>query len=336
MQERVTVGLIGLGAMGRIHAENLAALPEARLLAVASRREETGRAVAAHLGVPRVYDDYAALLADEDIKAVVIAAATPEHAGLVTAAAEAGKAIFCEKPVALTLEKMDAVLAAVKKAGVPFQIGFMRRFDAAYMEAKRRIEAGAIGQPVLFRGTSRDPCLPAPEDKSALARGSLFIDLGIHDYDMARWLMDDEVVEVYATGAALVYPQLREFGDLDNGLVFLRFAGGGLGCIDLSRNARYGYDVRTEVLGSEGGLQIGELERTPLRLMSTAGVCHDTYPWYPERFAAAYREELRHFLLLVQGEAEARATGEDGRAALAIALAVVQSFRSGQPVRLGE
>lgn len=209
------------------------------------------------LSVPQVYTDYAALLADGDVEAVVIAAATSEHAELVIAAAQAGKAIFCEKPAALTPAEMDRVLSAVQMAGVPFQIGFMRRFDPAYARAKRQIEARTIGRPVSFLSISRDPFLPAPEDKSALARGNLFLDLGIHDYDLACWLMDESVVEVYAVGGALVYPQLRDFGDLDNAQITLRFANGAMGSINLSRNARYGYDVRTEILGSEGGSASG-------------------------------------------------------------------------------
>jgi len=332
MSQRVNVGVIGLGAMGRVHAQNLAALPQARLLAVASRREEIGREIASRLDVPRVYTDYLALLADQDIEAVVIATATPEHPGLVLAAAQNGKAVFCEKPVALTLREMDQVLAAVKTAGVPFQIGFMRRFDPAYREGKRRIEAGVIGRPVVFQAISRDPRLPAPEDESALARGSLFFDLGIHDYDLARWLMADEVIEVYAVGEALVYPQLERFGDLDNAFVTLRFAGGAIGSINLSRNARYGYDVHTEVLGSEGAVRMGDLRHTALEVLTPAGVCHDVYPWFQERFAEAYGQELRHFIAWVRGEAAPEATGEDCRAALAIALAVRESYRLGRPV----
>ena len=330
--QKLTVGVIGLGEMGHIHAQNLATLLAARLLAIASRREDVGQATASSLGIPRLYTDYEALLADDDVGAVIIAAATSEHANLVIAAAQAGKAVFCEKPAALTLVEMDRVLSAVQAASVPFQIGFMRRFDPPYARAKRQIEAGTIGQPVSLLGISRDPFLPAPEDKSALARGNLFLDLGIHDYDLAGWLMDDKVVEVYAVGGALVYPQLRDFGDLDNALVTLRFASGAVGNINLSRNARYGYDVRTEVLGSEGALRIGGLRHTALDMLTRDGVYYETYPWYRERFATAYRQELVQFVAWVQGEAEPAATGEDGRAALAVALAATESFRTGQPV----
>ena len=330
--QKLTVGVIGLGKMGWIHVQNLATLPKVRLLAVASRREETRIAAATSLDIPRLYADYEALLGDDDVQAVVVAANTSEHAELVIGAARAGKAVFCEKPAALTLVEMDRVLSAVRAAGVPFQIGFMRRFDPPYTRAKRRIEAGGVGRPVSFLGISRDPYLPAPEDKSALARGNLFLDLGIHDYDLACWLMGDQVVEVYAVGGALVYPQLRDFGDLDNAQVTLRFAGGAMGSINLSRNARYGYDVRTEVLGSEGALRIGDLRQTSLDLLTRDGVCYETYPWYEERFATAYRQELDHFAAWVLGEAEPTATGEEGRAALAIALAATESFRMGRPL----
>ena len=334
--EELTVGLIGMGEMGRIHAQNLATLPHVRLLAVASRREDARSAAATSLNVSRLYADYEALLEDDDVEAVVIAANTSDHAALVIAAAQAGKAIFCEKPAALTLAEMDRVLSAVRAADVPFQIGFMRRFDPPYARAKRQIEAGAIGRPVSFLGISRDPYLPAPEDRSALARGNLFLDLGIHDYDLACWLVGDQVVQVYAVGGALVYPQLRDFGDLDNAQVTLRFANGAIGSINLSRNARYGYDVRTEVLGSEGALQIGDLRQTALDLLTRDGVHYGTYPWYQERFAAAYRQELCQFVAWVQGQAEPAIAGEEGRTALAIALAATESFRTGQPVELDE
>ncbi len=332
MQKQLTVGVAGLGTMGHIHTQNLTTLPTVRLLAIASRREDVGRAIAASCGVPRLYTDYEALLADDDVEAVVIAAATSEHADLVVAAAQAGKSVFCEKPAALTLAEMDRVLSAVRAASVSFQIGFMRRFDPAYARAKQQIEAGVIGRPVSLLGISRDPCLPAPEDKSALARGNLFLDLGIHDYDLACWLMDDQVVEVYAIGGALVYPQLQDFRDLDNALVTLRFASGAMGNISLSRNARYGYDVRTEVLGSEGALRIGDLRHIALDMLTSDGVCYETYPWYQERFATAYRQELVQFVAWVQDEAKPEATGEDGRAALAVALAATESFRTGRPV----
>jgi inositol 2-dehydrogenase len=336
MPEKLTVGVIGLGEMGRIHAQNLAGLPQVRLLAVASRREEAAQTTATQLDVPRHYAGYETLLADDDLEAVVIAANTSEHAALIVAAARAGKAVFCEKPAALTLEEMDGLLSAVRKAGVPFQIGFMRRFDPPYAEAKPQIEDGAIGRPVSLLGISRDPFLPAPEDTSALVRGNLLLDLGIHDYDLACWLMDDRVVEVYAVGGAWVYPQLQEFGDLDNAQVTLRFAGGALASINLSRNARYGYDVRTEILGSEGALRIGDLRRTALELLGPHGVCYETHPWYQQRFAAAYRLEMAHFVAQVQGRARATATGQEGRAALAVALAATESSRTGKPVRVGK
>ncbi|MFZ5916933.1 MAG: Gfo/Idh/MocA family oxidoreductase [Chloroflexota bacterium] len=331
---RLTVGVIGLGEMGRIHARNLAALPTARLLAVASRRHETGQTVASALDVPRVYTDYQALLADGDLEAVIIAANTSEHAELIVAAAQARKAIFGEKPAALTLDEMDRALEAVSAAGVPFQIGFMRRFDPPYVAAKRQMEDGGIGRPVAFLSISRDPCLPAPEDKSALARGNLFLDLGIHDYDLAGWLMGSRIVEVYATGGALVYPQLHEFSDLDNAQVMLRFADGAIGSINLSRNARYGYDVRTEVLGSRGALHIGQLRQVALDVLDGEGVHFQVYPWYQERFAAAYRLEMEHFVAHVRGQKAAQATGEEGRLALQTALAVTESFRHGRPVSL--
>jgi len=331
MAEPLPIGVLGLGRMGQIHARHLAALPEVHLVAVASRRPEAAREMAVRYNA-RPYTDYDDFLADRELRAVVIASATHEHANHIKAAAVAGLAIFCEKPIALRLEDTDEALSVVAKAGVPLQVGYMRRFDPAFVEAKRRIEAGAIGRPITFKGISRDPQLPTAEAEESLSRGNLFIDLGVHDFDMARWLMQQEVRQVHAVGGALVYRRLADAGGVDNGLVSIVFADGTLGGVELSRNAAYGYDVRAEVLGSEGALIIGGLQQTPLLVLTPAGVTHDVFPWFPERFADAYLAEILHFVQCVRADGSPSPDGRDDRAALQVALAATESLKTGGPV----
>jgi len=317
--------------MGQIHAHHLASLPEARLVAVASRRPEAAQEIATLYGA-RPYARYDDFFADRELRAVVIASATHEHAAHIKAAAAARLAVFCEKPIALRLEETDEALQAVDRAGVPLQVGFMRRFDPAFVEAKRRIEEGAIGRPLTFKAVSRDPQLPTAEAEESLVRGNRFIDLGVHDFDMARWLMGQEIRQVHAVGGALVYRRLAETGGVDNGLVSLVFADGSLAGVELSRNAAYGYDVRTEVLGSEGALIIGGLQQTPLSVLTRAGVTHDVFPWFPERFAEAYLAEIKHFVRCVRAGEFPSPDGRDDRAALQIALAATESLQTGEPV----
>ncbi|MCR4406906.1 MAG: Gfo/Idh/MocA family oxidoreductase [Anaerolineae bacterium] len=333
MAEPLPIGVLGLGRMGQIHARHLAALPEARLVAVASRRPEIAHEIASQYNA-RPYVHYDDFFADRELRAVVIASATHEHAAHIKAAATAGMAIFCEKPIALRLEDTDEVLRAVTRAGVLLQVGFMRRFDPAFVEAKRRIESGDIGHPLTFKAVSRDPQLPTAEAEESLVRGNLFIDLGVHDFDMARWLMGQEICQVQAVGGALVYRRLAETGGVDNGLINMVFADGSLGSVELSRNAAYGYDVRTEVLGSEGALIIGNLQQTPLSVLTRAGVTHDVFPWFPERFAEAYLAEIKHFVRCVQAGEFPTPNGDDDRAALQIALAATESLKKGEPVNI--
>jgi scyllo-inositol 2-dehydrogenase (NAD+) len=333
MAEPLPVGVLGLGRMGQVHARHLAGLPEARLVAVASRRSAVAQETAARYDA-RPYTRYDDLLADRELRAVVIASHTHEHREHVEAATVAGLAIFCEKPLALSLEDADAALGAVVAAGVPLQMGFMRRFDPPYVRARRQIEEGTIGRPLTFKAVSRDPQLPTVEEAEAQLRGNLFIDLGVHDFDLARWLMGQEVRQVQAIGGALVYHRLAEEGGVDNGLVNIVFTDGALGNVELSRNATYGYDVRTEVLGSEGGLLIGGLQQIPLAVMSPVGVSHDVFPWFPERFKEAYLNEIRYFVECVRADRSPSPDGEDDRAALEIALAATESLKSGRPVEL--
>lgn len=331
---KLGIGVIGMGVMGARHAETLARwVAQARLVAVADTDRARARTVAGKLRVAHVYASAEEVLARRDVDAVVIASPARFHAQAIIAAARAGKAILCEKPLALTLEDADTALAAVERAGVPLQIGFMRRYDPAYAEAKRRIEAGAIGAPLLFKAIGRDPAPPPPSYFRGGLSGGLFLDSSIHEFDLARWLMEDEVAEVHAF-AAVRNPELAQFGDIDAGVVNLRFVRGGIGNVESFRQARYGYDIRTEIVGSKGTLQVGYLRQTAQVVLSGAGARHDVVGHWLVRFAEAYLNELRDFVETIRAGRQPRVSGEDGRRVLAIALAAERSYRESRPVAL--
>ena len=324
------LAVLGLGHMGLVHASNVAILPNARLHAVASRRPEVAQETAQRYNAERHYSDYDELFRDPELDAVLIATGVAEHENHIIQAAEHGLHILTEKPIGYSLEAIDRVLAAVGDAGVHFQVGFMRRFDPGYAMAKKKIDEGQIGHPVLFKATSRDPFWPEKQDGPGY--NTTFLDLGVHDFDLGRWMMGSEVSQVYALGKALVYPKLIEFGDVDNAVVSLTFENGALGSIDLSRNARYGYDIRAEVLGDEGALQIGGLQQTPLLALTREGVTHDVFPWYPDRFNDAFANEVAAFVDAIQERRAPQPGGIEGRRATEIGLAALESWHSGQPV----
>lgn len=337
MKPRVPVGVIGLGRMGQIYSRHLAqTIAEARLVFVSDVLEDRARALASELGVESWSTDYRELLASPAVEAVFVTSPTSTHREVVVAAAEAGKAIFCEKPIALTLEDTDQMLAAVDKAGVMFQVGFMRRYDAGYQAAKRQIEAGTIGKPVTFKSVGRDPFCPDLNYARPDVSGGLILDMAIHDFDLARWLMADEVKRVYAEGGTLAFPQLNTVGDIDNAVINLLFERGALGNVEVSRNAMYGYDIRTEILGTEGGLNIGYYQQTPLLILTRQGICHDMVPYIIERFGPAYQAQAKDFVERVMRDQPPAVTGADARAALVIGLAATRSFKEARPVELAE
>ena len=224
-----------------------------RLACVSDIVEERAEQLAGEFGAESWTADYREILDDRSVDAIFCTSSTSTHREVVIAAAEAGKAIFCEKPIALTLEDTDEMIAAIDRKGVMFQAGFMRRFDRGYGAAKQKIEAGAIGEPVTFKSIGRDPMCPDLEYARPSVSGGLILDMAIHDFDLGRWLMGDEVQRVYTEGGVLAFPQLEAVGDIDNAVVNMRFEKGALGNVEVSRNALYGYDIRTEVLGTKGG-----------------------------------------------------------------------------------
>jgi inositol 2-dehydrogenase len=311
-------------------------VPEVELLAVADVDPQTSQEVAARYGVKYHYTDYHELLQRDDIDALVVVTPTNTHSEIIQAAAATGKHIFCEKPLAQTLALCDQAIAAVEKAGVKLQLGFMRRFDPAYVMAKQKIDEGVIGTPVMFRSTGRDPRRTSLEFARRENSGGMIMDMGVHDFDLARWLMGSEVTRVQSEGACLVYPELKEVGDIDNAMINLQYSNGAIGNIDLSRNAVYGYDIRTEVLGSEGGLLIGKLQQTATLVMTRQGVTHDTVPYFMERFGEAYATEIREFVTCILEDRFPLVTGQEARKATAIGIAATRSLDENRPVMISE
>jgi scyllo-inositol 2-dehydrogenase (NAD+) len=329
------IGVIGLGRMGQLYTRMLASqINGARLHAVADMNEQARSQIEDELSVTYAFTDPYELIALPELDAVVITTPTSTHADLVSAAAQVGKAIFCEKPLALTPEDTRSALEAVERAQVPFQVGFMRRFDAAYQKAKALIDSGQIGYPVTFKSIGRDPFCPRPEYADPAKSGGLILDMGIHDFDLARWLMGSEVERVTAEGTILVCKVLESVGDIDNAVINLRFVSGALGNVEVSRNAFYGYDIRTEILCSEGAVIVGAHQHTPLLLLTRAGARYDTTPYLMERFGDAYRTQLQHFIDCVASGQPPLVSGDDALAAYEIGVAATQSYQTGQPVSL--
>lgn len=246
MVTQLNLGLFGAGRIGRIHADNLTRrIPEAHLSVVVDISREAAKRCAADFGIPSIGEDEARIMEDPSIDAVVICSSTPSHPELIREAAFAGKHIFCEKPLALDLQEIDDALEAVRDYEVKLQVGFNRRFDPSFHQAREAVATGRIGTPHLVRVTSRDPEPPPAE--YVKASGGIFLDMTIHDFDISGYLAGDEIAELYATGSTLIDPAIGQAGDLDTAMVMLRFAGGALGAIDNSRRAVYGYDQRVEV-----------------------------------------------------------------------------------------
>lgn len=329
------VGVIGVGRIGRLHAEMLAReVSGAAVTAVYDASPGSARDAADQLGLEPAAST-AELLADPGVDAVAICTTTDTHAELIEAAANAGKAIFCEKPVSLELAALDRALAAVRTAGVPFQIGFNRRFDPAHAAVAAAVSDGTVGEPELVRITSRDPAPPPLEYLAG--SGGLFLDMTIHDFDMARFVTRRDVVEVYARGAVRVDAGFAAAGDVDTAVVTLVHEGGCLTTIDNSRRAVYGYDQRVEVFGP-GGMVGSE---NPLVHTATVrgreGARGGRIPFFfTERYLASYRREWEAFVAAVTGGLEPPVTVRDARPPLVIGLAAWRSLREGRPVRLDE
>ena len=329
---KLNVGLIGLGRLGRIYARDLAArIACTRLVAVADVDSRAVDNIAREFDVPRGSTDPADVLNDPSVDAVVIVTPTSTHRAITEAAVAARKAIFCEKPLSISLDEALAIRQAVERSGVFFQMGFMRRFDRGFAAAKQRLDEGTIGDAVVFKSTSRDPYRPSIEYADPRSSGGLIIDMGIHDFDLARWYMG-EVAAVQAVGGLLAYPELGTVGDIDNAVISLIFASGRLGVVDITRNGIYGYDIIAELLGTKGTLRVGYLRETPLMVMTKGVVAHDTVPYFMERFGDAYTAQLENFARNVLQDREPPITVDDGVEALRVAVAATKAQQTGQRV----
>jgi myo-inositol 2-dehydrogenase/D-chiro-inositol 1-dehydrogenase len=336
VKNRLRLGIIGAGRIGKVHAETLAfRLPEAVPAAIADLDREAARRVAESCGIPSVREKAEEILADPQIDAVLICSPTNTHADLIAAAAKAGKHIFCEKPIDHTLARIDPALAAVERAGVKLQIGFNRRFDSNFARVRQAITSGEIGVPHLLHIVSRDPA--PPPISYVRVSGGMFLDMTIHDFDMARFLTGDEVEEVYTAAAVRVDPQIGEAGDVDTAVIVLRFRNGAIGTIDNSRQAVYGYDQRVEVFGSAGAICTENCYPNQAVVSSAASVRRDLpLNFFMDRYTQSFVDELRAFVEAVARDEPTAVTGRDGRAPVVMALAAGKSYDQRRPVRLEE
>lgn len=330
------VGLIGAGRIGRLHAEHLTSrIPSADLLIIADVYEEAARECAEHFGIPAYSHDYREVLERPDIQAVIVCSSTDTHAQIIEEAARAGKHIFCEKPIALDLPSIDKALRAVERAGVKLHIGFNRRFDANYRRVRKAIKEGEIGQPLVIHIISRDPAPPPLE--YLRASGGIFLDMTIHDFDMARYLIGSEIVEVSAVANTIGHPDIAAAGDVANALVTLRFASGVIGTISNSRAAVYGYDQRVEVLGSAAAISIGN-DYPNTAIISDAHSVRRDLPLYffIERYTESFVAELIAFIDAIRSDGPVPVNGYDGRVPVAVALAAQKSLIERRAVRVNE
>ena len=334
MGKKLGIGVIGLGRLGSSYAKYFnGRIAGAALVAISDVNETAVATLAAELGISKTYNRYQDLIADDEVEAVVIVSPTSTHQEIVQEAANQHKPIFCEKPLSISLDAAREMLRIVEQTGVFFQMGFMRRFDKGYVAAKRKLDDGLIGKAVVFKSSSRDPYRPSLEYLDPAHSGGLFIDCGIHDLDLARWYMGD-IASVYSIGGTLAYPEMKAIGDIDNAITSLYFQTGALGTIDLSRNGVYGYDIRTEILGTEGTLKIGYLRETPILVMTKDGITHDTVPYFTERFEQAYITQLQDFVNNVLEGKPPSVTCADGVAALQASAAATLSFKENRPVKI--
>ena len=336
VEKVLNVGIIGAGRIGRVHAATLAyRIRAAGILAVADVNLAAAQQVAAQFGIPTATDDPAALLDNKDIEAVLICSVTGTHAHFIEEAALAGKHIFCEKPIALDLAAIDQALAAAAKAAVKLQIGFNRRFDANFRRVRQAIMTGEIGTPALLHIISRDPS--PPPIAYVKTSGGMFLDMTIHDFDMARFLIGAEVDEIYTLAGITVDPAIGEAGDVDTAVMMLKFSNGVIGTIDNCRRATYGYDQRVEVLGSKGAISSANNYPNAVILSDGASVRRDLpLNFFMDRYTESFASEIAAFVEAVQQDKPTPVTGHDGRVPVVMGLAAGKSHREGRPVKLSE
>ncbi|MCH4889819.1 inositol 2-dehydrogenase [Acidaminobacter sp. JC074] len=331
------VGIIGAGRIGKVHGESITKyVPSAVVKAIADPfLNDQTRAWAKEMGIENVYEDYHKILEDDEIEAVLVCSSTDTHSSISVEAVEAGKHVFCEKPIDHDLDRIDAVLKAVEKAGVKYQVGFNRRFDHNFRAVRQAVKDGVVGEPHIIKITSRDP--EAPPAEYVKVSGGLFLDMTIHDFDMVRYLSGSEVVEVHAYGNVLVDPAIGEAGDIDTAIVTMKLENGALAVIDNSREAAYGYDQRAEVFGSKGAVAVSN-DSSSTAVISTKDGVKGEKPLYffLERYMQSFADELKCFVEAIENDTQVPVNANDGLAPVLIGLAAKKSLLEGRPVKISE
>jgi len=328
----VTFGIIGAGRIGKLHADNLLSCVDGACLK-AITDPFLDEDWAASRNIPLTGKDHRILLNDPEIDAVLIGSPSAEHAPQMIECAEAGKHIFCEKPIALDPEIIRNALAEIDKSGVKLQVGFNRRFDPNFSAVQHQVASGALGDPHIIRITSRDPAPPPAE--YVAGSGGMFLDMTIHDFDMARFLSSSEVTEVHAYGAVLVDPEIGKAGDIDTAVISLKFANGALGIIENSRKAVYGYDQRVEVFGAKGTAMADNNTPTSMAVLNESGTIRDKpLYFFLERYKTAFVAEMQAFVDAVRNDEPTKVSGKDGLVPVLIALAAQESLKTGKPVQV--
>jgi scyllo-inositol 2-dehydrogenase (NAD+) len=338
MTEKIRVAVIGLGRLGSIHAENLANhINGVQLQYVVDPFEGRAEQAAKELGVERWSKNPMEVLEDPELDAVIIATPTKTHAEMVKLAAQNKKHIFVEKPITQTIEETIDVINTINENNVLCQVGCMRRFHPAFIEAKKRIEAGEIGKPIYFKGFTRDN----PPDKYDISpsteflkhSGGIFLDLAIHDYDIARYLMGADVTSVLAAGRVVMNPFMKEYNDVDQAITYMEFDSGATGDIESSRTSPYGFDIGCEIIGTEGAIQIPTIRQQEVTILNSTGT-HDLGPNFPPSLNEAFKMELNGFIHSIMNLRRPSCNQEDGKASLEIAAAATESFKTGKPVKI--
>ncbi|HLR35470.1 MAG TPA: inositol 2-dehydrogenase [Tissierellales bacterium] len=334
MDKKIKIGIIGAGRIGRVHTLSIKNfIPEVEIKAISDIDFSAAKEWAEEQGIPHAYEDYKDILKDTEIDAVLICSSTDTHAQIAIEAAESGKHIFCEKPVDLSTEKVEAVLEAVDKADVKFQVGFNRRFDHNFAKVKELIDSGELGDVHIVKITSRDPEPPSPE--YAKVSGGMFLDMTIHDFDMARFLTDSEVKKVYVAANCMIDPAIGEAGDVDTAVITLKMEDGSICVIDNSRKAAYGYDQRVEVFGSKGKVEVENDTPSTASWSTSEGVfCEKPKYFFLERYIDSFGDEIKSFIDSIINDKDTLVTGIDGLKPIEIGLAAKRSHEEGKPIEL--
>lgn len=331
------VGIIGAGRIGKVHGESITKyVPTAVVKSIADPfLNDQTRAWAKEMGIENIYEDYHEILNDDDIDVVLVCSSTDTHSSISIEAVEAGKHVFCEKPIDHDLDRIANVLEAVEKAGVKYQVGFNRRFDHNFKAVKDAVANDVVGEPHIIKITSRDP--EAPPAEYVKVSGGMFLDMTIHDFDMVRYLSGSEVVEVHAYGNVLVDPAIGEAGDIDTAIVTMKLENGALAVIDNSREAAYGYDQRAEVFGSKGAVAVKNDTNSTAVISTKDGVTGEKpLYFFLERYMQSFADELKAFVDAVVNDTEVPVGANDGLAPVLIGLAAKKSLVEKRPVRIDE